>query len=37
MEDESSVFPPDVDTGWLTLCPVLKRKVERWNDAKEYF
>ena len=37
MEDESSLFLQDVDTGWLTLCPVLKRKVERWNDAKEYF
>ena len=36
IEDES-LFVRHVDTRWLTLCPVLERIVERWDNAKEYF
>ena len=36
IEDES-LFLRHVDTRWLTLCPVLERIIERWDDAKVYF
>ena len=33
-----SLFSYDMLTQrWLTLCGVLERIVERWDDAKEYF
>ena len=35
--EDGSLFLRHVDTRWPTLCLVLERIVERWDDVKEYF